>query len=119
MLQMVNALGAHPQHSRFIVEFNTLYAREGNASRMVGIINEEGVRMLTRIVQDGIADGSIRPDLDPELTAAAIGNLISAVSARFSLLGDHIGEEYGLPWMRICLEIIRTFLHGIQSPSTS
>jgi len=117
MLQIAQGLESNPEHARFIVEFNSLYAREEKASRLVQIF-EEGKfnKLLTQMVRDGVQDGSIRPDLNPDLTAAAIGNLVSAVSARFSLLGDHISEEYSLPWMSICLEIIRTFLRGLQLP---
>lgn len=118
MLNLMQAQESNLEHARFMVEFNSLYAREENAARLIQIFNGGSVNLLNHAVREGISDGSIRSDLDPDLTAAAIGNLISAVSARFSLLGDHIGEEYGLPWMSICLEIIRTFLRGIRSSAT-
>ena len=118
--QMLYALETYPEQARFIVEFNTIYAREDNASRLVEIFKRVNYNnLLVQAVQDGISDGSLRPDLDPELSSAAIGNLISAVIARFSLLGDHISEEYELPWKNICLQVIQIFLRGIQSSSTS
>jgi hypothetical protein len=86
---------------------------------LIQIYQDGGVNMLSQAVRKGIADGSIRSDLDPDLTGAAIGNLISALVARFSLLGQLISEEYGLPWMSISQEIIQAFLRGIQSPASS
>ncbi len=118
IMQMVNHLQAHPEHSRFIVEFNTLYARESSAARLREMIQQSqgpGLALIPQIIRQGIADGSIRPDLDPHLLSAALLNLVNAVNSRFALLGSLISEEYGHPAQDIYQEICRTFLRGIQS----
>lgn len=118
MMQMVHSLETHPEHLRFIVEFNTLYAREGNPTR-VRQMWSYGHQMLADMFQQGIADGSLRSDLDPNLLSAAMINLLNAVNSRFALLGDLIGEEYGQPVMEMYREICRAFLRGIQSPTST
>ena len=121
MLQMVEALETHPEHLRFIVEFNTLYAREGNPARVREIVEQamgQGLGLLTEMIRQGIRDGSIRPDVDPNLLSAAILNLLSGMNSRFALLGDLIQEEYGQPVMAMYREICRAFLRGIQTPAS-
>jgi AcrR family transcriptional regulator len=118
MMQMVRLLEEYPKHFRFIVEFNQLYARQNNPSNMRQVIDqqmEEGQNSFPQMVQEGIADGSLRPDLDPDLLSAAILNLLSAVSSRFALLGSQVSEEYGQSPADIYNEICRAFLRGIQA----
>jgi len=119
---LLNLLEQHPQHLRFIVEFNILYAREGNPARVRHIVEQAwpgGHDPLAQIIQQGITDGSLRPDLDPDLLSAAIWNLLNGMNSRFALLGDLIREEYGQPVMEMYREICRAFLRGIQSIPSS
>lgn len=122
MLRMVTRLEAQSEHMRFVVEFNSLYAREASADRMRQATGQAGPGSgdsVTRMIRQGIADGSIRPDLDIDLASAAVWNLLSGMNSRFALLGNLISEEYGQPAMTIYQEICRAFLRGIQStPST-
>ena len=115
-LALAGLLETHPQRLRFIVEFNMLYAREGDPARVRQAWAERG-DLLVQVIRQGIADGSIRPDLDPDLLAAAIFNLLNALNSRFALLGDLIHEEYGQPVADMYREICRAFLRGIQPPS--
>jgi AcrR family transcriptional regulator len=118
MLQRINEVKTHPAHLRFIVEFNTLYAREASSERMrqiAGRASAAGEDQVARLVRQGMADGSIHADLDPWLVSAAIWNLLSGMNARFALLEDRVEQEYGQPVMAIYQEICRAFLRGIQS----
>jgi AcrR family transcriptional regulator len=122
MLQWINMLETHPQHLRFIVEFNTLYAREGNPARVRHIVEQvwaQGYGSLAQMIRQGITDGSIRPDLNPDLLSAAMLNLFNGMNSRFALLGDLIRDEYGQPVMDICHVICRAFLRGIQTNPSS
>ena len=114
MLHMVNMLEAYPDHIRFISEFNNLYAREGDPARVRQVFARGGDELIPMIRQ-GIADGSICPEVDPGFLAAAIFNLVSGMNSRFALLGDQIGVEYGRPALELYREICRTFLRGICS----
>jgi len=111
-------LEAEPDHMRFIVEFNMLYAREGTPDRVRKIIVqtwEESYKKLPQLIRLGIADKSIRADIDPDLLSASILNTVNAVISRFALLGDLISDEYGIPAQDIYQEICRAFLRGIQA----
>lgn len=118
MLRMVTRLEAQSEHMRFVVEFNSLYAREASAERMrqvTGRTGPESDNLVSQLIRQGIADGSIRPDLDADLASAAVWNLLSGMNTRFALLGSLISEEYGQPASVIYQEICRAFLRGIQS----
>jgi AcrR family transcriptional regulator len=118
MGMLVGLLETHPEHLRFIVEFNTLYAREGNPARVrQGWAG--GYDMLTQIIREGKTDGSLRQDLNPDLLAAALLNLTAGMNSRFALLGELIHEEYGQPVQDMYREICRAFLRGIQSSVSS
>lgn len=115
-LSVARQLQTSRQHLRFVVEMNALYAREASAERMRALTaGAEGGGGVAQMVRQGLADGSIRAGLDPELTAAALLNLLSGMSARFALLYDLIPGEYGLSAEEIYAEICRAFLRGIQS----
>lgn len=118
MQMLVGLLETHPEHLRFIVEFNTLYAREGNPAR-VRQCWAGGYDMLTQMIRMGMSDGSLRPDLNPDLLAVALLNLLAGMNSRFALLGELIREEYGQPVKDIYQEICRAFLRGIQSSVSS
>ncbi|MCS6825835.1 MAG: TetR/AcrR family transcriptional regulator, partial [Caldilinea sp.] len=120
VMQNIENFEANRHHLRFIVEFDALYARQAGAERVRRIL--EGIKIgskewVAQTIRQGIADGSIRPDVEPELTAAALMNLLSGMNGRFALLGDLVAEEYGAPTLTIYREICRTFLRGIQSTS--
>lgn len=118
MLHMVNLLETHPEHFRFISEFNILYAREGDPGHMRQLA-ARGSDLLVQLIRQGIEDSSISPDVDPPLLSATMLNLVSGMNSRFALLGNQISEEYGQPVLDIYREICRLFLRGIQSTFTS
>lgn len=118
MMRSIDLLENHPQHFRYIVEFNTLYAREGRPERILEIVEQTwdgGDTRFDQALRLGMADGSIRADLDPDLTSAAIMNLVNALNARFALLGTLIEEEYKQPVRGMYREICLAFLRGIQN----
>jgi AcrR family transcriptional regulator len=117
MLGMVHLMETNKAHGRFIVEFNSLYARETNADHMRSITGREqrSATFLSDLIEEGIEDGSLLPELDPELVSAAIWNLLSGMNSRFALLGDQIELEYEQPAQKIYREICRGYLCGIQN----
>ncbi len=117
MTGMMQFAEHNKDHGRFIVELNSLYAREADANHMRQITGRQSgtTPFITRLIEQGIEEGSLRPDLDPVLVSAAIWNLVSGMNSRFALLGDLIEQEYEQPPMRIYREICRGYLRGIQN----
>jgi AcrR family transcriptional regulator len=118
LLHMVHLLESHPEHFRFLVEFNMLYAREGGAERLRQVFVGRSDYPL-QMIKLGIRDGSIRPDADADLLCASLLNLVAGMNTRFALLGSQVAEEYGFPALDMYHEICRNFLRGIQTNPVS
>jgi AcrR family transcriptional regulator len=116
VMGLISMLETYPEQIRFMVEFDTLYARGGDPAK-VRQFYVQGAEVLVPIIRQGVADGSISPDVDPDFAAAAIFNLLSGMNSRFALLGNQISEEYGRPVMELYRGICRIFLRGIQCSS--
>jgi AcrR family transcriptional regulator len=113
--QLVN----DPDAVRFMSQFDYLYARDWSADRMLaleallfpGPLRE----LLAGLVREGIADGSLRLDLDPEVTLHALMNAAVATQRRLASMPAHIEAEYGQPADRLFRETCRILLEGIKS----
>jgi AcrR family transcriptional regulator len=108
-------------HSRrevsFVSEFNYLYGRQWEASQILQALGSlQDVReIIVDCVRRGIKDGSMRSDLDPQLTMAAIFNLNSSLIDRLGEMGKRkLQSEFGLPADQIISEIYRIFINGIK-----
>jgi AcrR family transcriptional regulator len=111
-----------PQETRFIAEFNYLYGKEWPSNQVINslqqILGEDRNRIL-ECVRQGIADGSLRPDLDPNLLMAALYNLNSSLLNRLGQMGVNLQEESRIDADKIISEIYRIFLNGIKANSNS
>ena len=107
-------------------------ARQGQIRSTAGTlgITEQGVRnrLLTleaqmgaqssgyfsSLVREGIADGSLRRDVDPDLTMHAVINAVIGAQRRLASLGNKVEVEYGQPVDRLFRETIRIILLGLR-----
>lgn len=106
---------------RFMAEFDALYARDWPANRLITLesqINPHGFQVFTDLIREGIADGSLRPDLAPDLTLHAIINAAIGTQRRLASLGAKIEQEYGKPIDLLFRETIRVILLGLRAPQT-
>ena len=105
-----------------MAEFNHLYAKEWSPSQVLKAllpILREDRDQLIECIHQGITDGSLHPDLDPDLTMAAIYNFNSSLLVRLGQMGTKIQEEYGIGADKITSEIYRIFLNGIKTKPDS
>jgi AcrR family transcriptional regulator len=113
-------LVAHPEKVRFMAQFDALYARDWSAEQLLAVeaqIIPQGLGpTLTALVRAGVADGSLRADLDPELTMHAILNAAIGAQRRLASLGARVEQEYGQPIDRLFHEACRIILLGLQAP---
>ena len=106
---------------RFMAQFDAMYARDWPAERLITLesqINPEGLQVFTDLIRTGIADGSLRSDLDPGLTMHAVINAVIGAQRRLASLGNKIEREYGKPVDRLFRETIRVILLGLRAPET-
>ena len=118
---MADELVNNPVKVRFMAQFDAMYARDWPAERLITLesqINPEGFQVFTDLIREGIADGSLRPDLAPDLTLHAIINAAIGAQRRLASLGKKIEQEYGKPIDLLFRETIRVILLGLRAPET-
>jgi AcrR family transcriptional regulator len=119
---MADELANNPVKIRFLAQFDAMYARDWPAERLITLeaqINPEGFQVFTDLVREGIADGSLRSDLDPGLTMHAVFNAVIGAQRRLASLGNKIEQEYGKPIDQLFRETIRVILLGLRAPEAA
>ncbi len=115
---MADRLAKDPAKVRFLAQFDAMYARNGPSERLLTLeaqINPQGFRYFGTLIREGIADGSLRPDLDPDLTMHAVINAVIGAQRRLASLGNRVELEYGQPVDRLFRETIRVILLGLRA----
>ncbi|HWT65352.1 MAG TPA: helix-turn-helix domain-containing protein [Terracidiphilus sp.] len=106
---------------RFMAQFDAMYAREWPAERLIELESQifpESFQYFADLIGEGIADGSLRSDLNPELTMHAVMNAVIGAQRRLASLGTKVEQEYGQPIDRMFRETIRVILMGLRAPET-
>jgi AcrR family transcriptional regulator len=118
---MADELSSRPDRVRFMAQFDAMYARDWPAERLLSLeaqVNPKGFRYFEDLIREGIADGSLRPDLDPELSMHAVVNAVIGAQRRLASLGNKVEMEYGQPIDRLFRETIRVILLGLRATET-
>jgi len=103
---------------RFLAQFDAMYARDGRAERLLTLeaqINPDGFQHFSRLIREGITDGSLRAELDPDLTLHAMINAVVGAQRRLASLGSRVELEYGQPIDSLFRETIRLILLGMRA----
>jgi AcrR family transcriptional regulator len=117
---VADELSRRPVRARFMAQFDALYAHDWPAERLLSLesqINPQGFQYFSDLVREGIADGSLRPDLDPDLTMHAIMNAVIGSQRRLASLGSKVELEYGKPVDQLFRETVRILLLGLRAPA--
>jgi AcrR family transcriptional regulator len=115
---IADELSNYPAKVRFMAQFDAMYARDWPADRLLTLeaqINPQGFRYHSKLIQEGITDGSLRRDLDPDLTMQAVVNAVVGAQRRLASLGNKVELEYGQPIDRLFRETIRIIVLGLRA----
>ena len=118
---MADELANNSMNVRFMAQFDAIYARDWPVERLITLesqINPEGFEVFAKLIREGIADGSLRSDLDPDLTMHAVWNAVIGAQRRLASLGNKVELEYGKPIDRLFRETTRVLLLGLRAPET-
>lgn len=111
-------LATHPERVRFMAQFDAMYARDWPAERLLTLerqIYDRSLTVFRTLIQDGVADGSLRCDLDHDLTFHAVVNAVIAAQRRLASLGTKVELEYGQPIQQLFRETIRILVFGLRA----
>jgi len=109
----------HPQRVRLMAQFDALYARDWSAERLLALEDRlfpGRFKPLSDLIQEGIADGSLRSSLDPDLTLHSVLNAVVGAQRRLVSLGNRVEQEYGQPIEALFRETVRILLLGLRAP---
>jgi AcrR family transcriptional regulator len=109
----------HPQRVRFMAQFDAMYARDWPAERLIALEDRlfpGRFEPLSNLIREGIADGSLRSDLDPDLTLHSVVNAVVGAQRRLASLGNRVEQEYGQPIDVLFRETVRILLLGLRAP---
>ena len=115
---MAEELSFNRSKVRFLAQFDALYARDWPAERLLSLeaqINPQGFEYFGKLIREGIADRSLRSDLEPDLTLHAVINAVAGAQRRLASLGDKVEQEYGQSIDQLFRETIRIVLLGLRS----
>jgi AcrR family transcriptional regulator len=113
---MAEDLEERPQDVRFMAQFDVLYARDFSAEsvrKMTRDLGMDGFADFSRWVNEGIADGSLRPDLNPDLSLIALFNAAIGTQRRLGSLGPKAEQEYGKSASELFRESMRLLVDGL------
>jgi AcrR family transcriptional regulator len=114
---MADDLSERPEKVRFMAQFDAIYARKWPVERLLALesqIHPEPFQFFRKLIRDGIADGSLKHDLDPDLTMHAVVNAVIGAQRRLASLGSKVETEYGRPIDQLLREGIRIILLGMR-----
>jgi hypothetical protein len=84
---------------------------------MLENLREDRQFILTSI-QNGMDDGSLRKDMEPELMLAAFFNFVSGMISRLGEMGEKVDQEFGKSSRAVFSQIGRIFLDGLITPAS-
>jgi AcrR family transcriptional regulator len=106
----------HPSWSLFAAQFDALYARDGSPERMNALkhtlIGDDDP--LTAALRAGVADGSLRADVDPELTGLTLMTMLVGLSRRLAVAAPTFEAEFGRSIATIYREACRVIMAGLR-----
>ena len=114
---MADELRDQPDQVRFMAQFDAMYARHWPVERLLALeaqVANQGLETFDQLVRDGIADGSLRSDLEPDLAMQAVLNAAVGTQRRLAALGSKVEVEYGQPVDKLFREFTRLLLLGLQ-----
>ena len=107
----------NPERVRFMAQFDAMYSHDWSVERLLALedkVMPEGFGVLAALISEGVADGSLRSDLDPDLTMHSVLNAVIGTQRRLASLGSRVEKEYGQPIGLLFRESVRIILLGLR-----
>ena len=87
----------------------------GTAAQAGVAIPSPAISIFQRADPRGHRDGTLRSDLDPDLTMQAVINAVIGAQRRLASLGSKVELEFGQPIDRLFRETVRVLLLGMRA----
>jgi len=105
----------YPEQSLFAIQFDQLYAGHKDIEKMnqfkIALVQTEFP--LSRLIEAGVRDGSLRANLDPIVTSTTILAIIWGISRHFAQLSTTFEYENNFTIREIYQEVCDVMLQGL------
>ncbi|MFZ9857970.1 MAG: TetR/AcrR family transcriptional regulator [Roseiflexaceae bacterium] len=87
----------YPQRALYFAQFDALYAKDGSTERMNRFKHRlhQGDEPIVLALRAGIADGSIRDDINPDLVGVTMMTIIAGIERRLAVAMPTFEGEFG------------------------
>lgn len=111
----INHFFRYPEQSLFGIQFDKLYADKSDIDKMNQFKKElvQNEFPLSRLIEAGVRDGSLRPNLDPIITNTTILAIIWGISRHFAQLYNTYEYENKYTIREIYQEVCDLMLKGL------
>lgn len=113
------------REERFFAEFDTYFsgdrAPDDFRERFEGVLESAPlpVHSLSAVIERGIADGSVRPDIDPQVVIAASTNAMRGLKHRLLLKGEALVEMRGVDPGEVMRAMKDLIIQGLRGNETT
>jgi AcrR family transcriptional regulator len=114
----LTGLTQYPEQFHFLAQFDVMYASSQEVERLLATVKRtmgSAVEPVAEAVRRGIADGSLRSDLDSTLAAAAVVNMAIAMTVRLEAHRQSVTIEYSHTPEQIFTEACQLLLRGMRA----
>lgn len=107
----------YPQRALYFAQFDALYAKDGSTERMNRFKYRlhQGDEPIVRALRAGIADGSIRADVTPELMGVTLMTVIAGIERRLAVAMPTFEGEFGYTSERVYHMTCALIIQGLKS----
>ncbi len=113
------ASNAADQEFRFIAEFDAFFSGnrvpENFKNRLIEVLQTKDDEIFLAVLREGVADGSIRDDIDVHLTMVTILNTIRGLRQRLILRGDTLIELHNNERDALLPQLLDFLIDGLAS----
>jgi len=102
----------------FYHEFHaSIQNKEDTASLELLKQAEELMELTTRVIQEGIADGSIRKDVDPQIAAVILDGFLTGIIRMVSAERDHMMKCHDIDPQNLVNTAMNMIFHALKGPA--
>lgn len=106
----------YPQRALYFAQFDALYAKDGSTERMNHFKYRlhHGDEPIVLALRAGIADGSVRNDIDPQLMGVTLMAIVAGIERRLAVALPTFEKEFGYTAHVVYATTCNVILHGLR-----
>lgn len=107
----------YPQRALYFAQFDALYAKDGSTDRMNHFKHRlhQGEEPIVLALRAGVADGTVRADVDPEVMGITILTILAGIERRLAVAIPTFEGEFGYTPHHVYTMTCELILQGLRA----